>query len=125
MKMTHLLLLVALMAAGLSNETYANEGSGNPTPRNLIYPTEISSVLSDNSPSDSINDEQAVEIARKACEGKIRIPPDAPAEIRSNNGVIIVSFMQTPIPGALHGDFFARVIINAVTGEVIEVAGPQ
>ncbi|HLX64569.1 MAG TPA: hypothetical protein VKX17_25070 [Planctomycetota bacterium] len=68
-----------------------------------------------------IEAQQAIALARKACEGKVELPADAPVKVLVEGGNYIVIFLQRHPPGELGADYHARVTIDAASGKVIQI----
>ena len=66
--------------------------------------------------------EGAIALAREYCSGKLDVPADAPATVRETGGNYIVTFPQPQRPYP-HGDFYAQVVMEAMTGKLISVMG--
>lgn len=65
----------------------------------------------------------AIEIARKAIDGKVDPQPGSPvtAELTDNRYTVI--FVHLNAPGTHGADYDAKVSIDANSGEVLEVLG--
>ena len=72
-----------------------------------------------------ITDQEAENIARKACEGIASLPDDVKVEIARRDDSITVTFPITPIPNTLHGDYHAQITLDAKSGEVLFFLGSQ
>jgi hypothetical protein len=71
---------------------------------------------------DIISPERAVDLAREAMEGRIRIPPEVEAVVDFDEERIeyTVTFPTDLPEGVLGSDFYAQVKLNAKTGEVLQ-----
>ena len=78
---------------------------------------------SDSTPLTTMTREKAIETARAACAGKVAIPENAPVRISEADGKVTVIFVQELPPGALGGDYHAKVTLDATSGEVMEILG--
>jgi uncharacterized membrane protein YkoI len=73
--------------------------------------------------NEMIPEARAVEIARDAVKGKIKIPDGNPVNVELIDGRYVVTF-PTNLPKGIRGaSYYAKVTINAKTGEVIEILG--
>lgn len=70
-----------------------------------------------------ISDEGAVHLAREAVAGAVQLPDDARAEVHREDGTVVVVFPTDLPPGVRGPDYHARVTLDAVTGEVIDILG--
>jgi hypothetical protein len=72
-------------------------------------------------------DEEAVVAAKSAVDGRISIPGTAPVKVTFDYelGIVMVTFVQIPIPNALHGDYHAYVELELTTGKPVLILGPQ
>ncbi len=71
---------------------------------------------------DGISLERAVAIARKECEGVIRIPDDAIVETKREGGNIATTFRIPRAkrnPLSTRASWYAQIVVNAQTGEVV------
>ena len=64
--------------------------------------------------------EEAIALARQACQGHADVPADAPATVRETGGMYTVTFTQPYQEGVLHGDIYARVVLDSFTGKIID-----
>ena len=67
-----------------------------------------------------IDHDEAVRIARQAVDGVLDVPDDSPAEVACE---LTVTFPTDLEPGVRGPDHHARVTIDGVSGEVIEILG--
>lgn len=68
-----------------------------------------------------IDEKQAVEIARKAIGDRLRLPTDDLARVESRK-VYLVTWKHPPLPANLAtGSYVARVVVDAETGQVLQV----
>ncbi|MCW1914889.1 hypothetical protein OJ996_14975 [Luteolibacter sp. GHJ8] len=86
-------------------------------------PVEPAAPSSDSAPLTTMTREKAIESARAACAGKVAVPESAPVRVSEANGKVTVIFVQELPPGALGGDYHAKVTLDATSGEVIEILG--
>jgi len=70
-----------------------------------------------------IAENEAIELAKKACIGRLEVPPDAPVVVELKDKVYIVTFKTQWPKGTLGGDYYARVSVDAASGEVLEILG--
>lgn len=71
-----------------------------------------------------ISEEGAIHIARGAVAGAVEVPEDARADVqRLDDGTVVVVFPTDLPPGVRGADYHARVTLDAVTGEVIDILG--
>ncbi|MBM4045761.1 MAG: hypothetical protein FJ279_11650 [Planctomycetes bacterium] len=63
----------------------------------------------------------AIRLARQACEGKVDVPSHVQAIVTETNGHLVVVFPQPLQPDVLHGDYYARVTIERATGRIVEI----
>lgn len=68
---------------------------------------------------------QALKIAEDAIRGKVDRKPGSPIEISCSQGAYTVTFQHETPPEMLGADYDAKVVINGLTGEVIQLkVGP-
>ena len=72
-----------------------------------------------------ISNEKAIELARKACEGKVNIPANAETRVIARDGTTTVFFLQKLPPGTLGGDYHAKVDLDSKTGKVTGILGSE
>lgn len=68
-----------------------------------------------------LSDTQALAIARGAISGIARPAPDAPIDISRTPGRITVTFVHETPAHMLGADYEARVVIDAVSGTVLQL----
>lgn len=68
-----------------------------------------------------LTNSQALAIARQAIVGKASPDPGAPVEIDRVQGTITVTFVHETPQNMLGADYDARVVIDAVSGEVLQL----
>lgn len=68
-----------------------------------------------------LTDAQALAIARQAIAGKASPAPGAPVEIARADGRITVTFVHETPPNMLGADYDARVVIDAASGDVLQL----
>lgn len=86
-------------------------------------PADPATPSSNSAPLTTMTREKAIESARAACVGKVAVPENAPVRVSEADGKVTVIFVQELPPGALGGDYHAKVTMNATSGEVIEILG--
>lgn len=67
----------------------------------------------------SLTKDDAIRLARQACHGTIEVPTNAAAVVSETNENYVVTFPQPYQDGVLHGDIYAEVVIDKVTGRVV------
>jgi uncharacterized membrane protein YkoI len=65
----------------------------------------------------------AIDIAKKAIQGKAELQEDAPITVQLQKGRYVITFVHINPPGTLGPDYDARVTIDAKTGEVLDILG--
>jgi hypothetical protein len=65
----------------------------------------------------------AIDTARRALVGKINLPADTPVTTERRGGHWVVTFPLALPPGTKGADYYARVTIDATSGEVVEILG--
>lgn len=72
-----------------------------------------------------IDEKHAITLARQAVEGKISIPADAAVTAIEQEGRWTVTFKMELEPGVRGPDYHARVVLDAHSGEILEILGPS
>jgi hypothetical protein len=68
-----------------------------------------------------VTPEEAVELARRALEGKLEVHEGEPVTMDVPEGRVVVTFIHVN-PRLMPGpDYDARVTLDAATGEVLEI----
>lgn len=70
-----------------------------------------------------ITEAQAIEIARRAIQGKIDLQSPDAVKVRRERGRYVVIFEHDNPPGVRGADYDAKVTIDRATGDVIELLG--
>ncbi len=92
---------------------------------NCVYPPSRASGADTNQVQAKLSIEQAIALARDYCKGKVDVPEIAPATVRETGGNYIVTFPQPLQPDILHGDIYARVILDSFTGKIIDAESSE
>jgi hypothetical protein len=85
-----------------------------------VFPPSCASGATTNQVPAKLSIEQAIALARDYCKGKVDVPEDAPATVRETGGKYIVTFPQPLQLDILHGDIYARVTLDSITGKIID-----
>jgi hypothetical protein len=72
-----------------------------------------------------LTDEQAINAALAAIEGKVSMPPGVVPRVERQAGHIVVTFPTSHPPGFRGADFHAQVTLHPDTGEIIQLLGGQ
>lgn len=67
-----------------------------------------------------LSEDEAVAQAREAVAGVADVPDDVAGEVTKQ---LVVTFPWEHPPGELGSDYHARVVLDAQTGEVLQVLG--
>jgi hypothetical protein len=70
-----------------------------------------------------IGSQRAVEIANEAILGKAEVSPTSTVSVEKRGQSYVVTYVRHNPPDVLTADYDARVIIDARTGEVLELLG--
>lgn len=108
--------------------------SENPFPEGNLPPTQGDRAASEGRvpASDSdvpapegarISSEWAVEAARSAAREHVEVSEDAEVRIEEADDTVAVEFLRTNAPGERGPDYEARVLLDARTGEVVQILG--
>ena len=68
-----------------------------------------------------ITDQEAIQIAKIACKGKVNVPPDAPIDVKLQGSKYTVIFKILWAKGVRGGDYHAKVVIDAKSKKVLEI----
>ncbi len=69
----------------------------------------------------AITTNDAIRIAREACDGIVYVPITTQTIVTETNGHFIVTFPQPIQPEVLHGDIYARLTIDKRTGSIKDI----
>jgi len=67
----------------------------------------------------------AIRLARQACQGRVEVPVKSESVVTETNGNYVVTFPQPYQEGVLHGDIYARVVIEKKTGKVVDMESSE
>jgi uncharacterized membrane protein YkoI len=70
-----------------------------------------------------ISEARAIEIARQAIQGKVDLQSPGAVTVKRERGRYVVIFEHYNPPGVRGPDYDAKVTIDAMTGDVIELLG--
>ena len=87
-----------------------------------IYPPSRALGAPTNQVQAKLTIDEAIALAREYCAGKLEVPADAPATVRETGGNYTVTFPRPERPYP-QGDFYAQVVMDAMTGKLISVMG--
>lgn len=94
--------------------------AGDPSPRD-VGPTPKDLGANAGRKGDLISDSRAIEIAKLEIAKYVETQPGAPIEVAREAGRCFVTFVHISPPGVRGSDYDARVEIDPVSGEVLEV----
>jgi uncharacterized membrane protein YkoI len=66
---------------------------------------------------------EAIEIAKKAIEGKVKPQENCPITVERKKFRYIITFVHINPPGVLGPDYDAKVTIDVQTGQVLDILG--
>lgn len=67
-----------------------------------------------------LSEDQAIARAREAVDGVADVPDDVDGEVTTR---LVVTFPWEHPPGELGSDYHAQVVLDAETGEVVQILG--
>lgn len=68
-------------------------------------------------------DEEAVATARVLLDGVLEVDPDGEVTVEREGTTVVVTFVHATQPGERGPDFDAKVTLDEVTGELVEILG--
>jgi len=77
-------------------------------------------------PRGRVSEAEAVQIARSACEEHGGVPRDCPVKVKLERDRYTVTFVWVPPNEDTFGpDYHAEVTLDAKTGKIVEILGPN
>lgn len=108
-------LAVLLLLAACHREPVASPGPVDTKPQGGFIPCEKEGVV--------FTDKEAIEVARKAIEGKVTLSATARPVVKRDKNDYIVTFERKNPPNFLGPDYDARVTIDCNTRQVKQILG--